>query len=641
MGDKLMPPRPRRRYLTPEQEEEDNKFFEGLTPPVQIDTTSATPSFNREASEQSLFGKKGPVAQFGGAVLDTALDTELPLMDFRGNTMKIREIPEAIGNAADEIGSIFTGEAIGQGIGMISDIHKAANDPNVPPGTIPKGMARGIAEGVKDMTMGGIGEFKKNPIMTATGAGFGPKMAKTAIKGAANTVRRGGKALLADQAGVPSELLGDISEQRSIGPNAKFGEFERGMRMTPEELTQDVQQKVAVDLPDEGRRKHLEGMSRLEVPEGGLDPLGLLVGANNKLAKHRITIGRDGIDYSKSRISRDTEAQNTMNDMIETINEGIHSQDPREIAESLSIAYDMVENIPPHKDRVRRYMRDVWREYRDAVGEQIPGYNSVQLPAKARIEALEAIREVLFATKDERRLRTMTERGIPDSKLTSALDHIYGPQSTRKVQAEFVDKLSKMVEEELGEKVDFKRLAGGVRVAGDRRGFWRITDPIGLGPGMLGFAATGEVTTAMGLQFLSVVGKVIGAATIQQPRVAMQIAKSFGMSRNVVKQIGERAEEARQWFNSLTPLQKQQKFAPMLPNDPTTRLLPSARDRMHGDLGVEGQGERLRRLAPKGSATNVITTGMVWQAMGADTPEEQDRTGTNFFRRLGRRSPRP
>ena len=377
--------------------EEDEEYLRKLN--SGLPSSSAPSSFNREEAAQSLFGREGPVARFGRATLDAALDVELPLEDFgdtgefydpvtqrwtdkfglqRGNRIKIREIPEIIGNAADELGSIFTGEAIEEGAGMLTDIYRAARDPDVPPGTIPKAMALGAVEGAKDMALEGIGQFKESPFMTATGAGLGPKMAKAAIKGAGDAVRAGGKRMMAHEAGVPVELLGDISEQRSLGPNAKFSEFERGMRMTPEELTQDVQQKVGIDLPEASRKKHLEGMKRLRVPEGGLDPLGMLVDAGRKLEKHRIRIGRDGkFDYSKSRISRDTQAQKQMNDMIETINEGVHSQDPREIAESLSIAYDMIENIPLRKKRVRQYMRDVWHDYRDAVGQQIPGYLSL------------------------------------------------------------------------------------------------------------------------------------------------------------------------------------------------------------------------------------------------------------------------
>jgi sulfite reductase alpha subunit-like flavoprotein len=112
---------------------------------------------------------------------------------------------------------------------------------------------------------------------------------------------------------------------------------------------------------------------------------------------------------------------------------------------------------------------------------------------------------------------------------------MWSNNANRTVQREFADKLTKEIKMVLGEDVDIKRVAGGLRVAsGSRTGFGTTLDVL-LGSGGIYASIQGDFTTAAG----SALAAIISSATIQNPKVAARIAQTFGASEEVADKISD------------------------------------------------------------------------------------------------------
>lgn len=627
-------------------------------------------SDEEEDPRDGIFDREGLISNVVGAGWEAVKDYELPLMDFKGNTLRpVGDLPEVAGNVAEGISDFFTGRSLDKAVDTFDMLQKATQDPEIGYSGVAAEVGKALIKAPVDIVAGAIGEFKEHPISSTMAIGLGPKAVGSVVKGTKNALRAGSRRLVAQQAGVREELLSDISGQRRLGPNAEFEYFERGMKMTPEELGSSVQRQVAVDLPSASKEKHDIEFSKLRPPEGGFDALALLVEANKRLSAPDIGIkigqkatrtrpNKEGFDFTDSIISADRMAQQRVKNIVNLMNDAIHTNDLKAIATAFRQSWNQIAKVPARETDVKGLLTRVWGKYRGAVGDQVPGYNKVQGAASARMDALAAIRSQLFAQKSEAGLAALEKTGGLDKVLIAALDHVYAPNANRRVQGKFIDDLSKMINDELGVKTNIKRLAGGIRVAQESRGFLRPITDVGVpSTSLLAGMYSENIGVGVAVGVLGIVGKIIAAGTVQQPRVAMQIAKGFGMTQNVVDEIGRRITKAKKWINS-----KGGSRLKSFIDDPlkikTSDLYAGAtakkgkgRARTIGEridakqkLARESysseKGRQLRKigeLAPDATAATFISAGVAWAQM----MEENLQGDNGFFEVIGRQRRQP
>ena len=473
----------------------------------------------------------GIASKLGDAFMDTPI---LPLKDFRGNEIKVKDIPGIASNAAGEVGSLvkFMSDPMG------SDFVKGLREM---PGAIakdPLGAAKAVGKGVlEDTVMGGIGAFKREPLQTLAVAGELPGVANKMMSALGRGTKVGGKATLSRMSGLPEELLSDVAGGRRRGKNSpQMDSFNEGLnKTTTEEFAAKVQKVVAEDLPNAASEKWDEAFQALKVPDSGIS-----IGAARRdladvLARQRISTGADGLDFSRSDFRARPDLQKKITQIVETL-DTMDPTDVRDIHSALKSAYKIVDTLPIDDGASRRALSEIWGQYRDTVGKQIPGFNEMQKEFSVAQKTLEGFRAQLLGNAKQGRLQKMDSNGAISKNLIAALDHMWSPNANRSVQREFADKLSAEIRDVLGEKVDIKRVAGGLRVkSGSRSGFGTTLDVL-LGGGGIMAGFHGDLGTMAG----SMLAAIVSSATIQNPRFAASIAKTFGATEEVADEIARR-----------------------------------------------------------------------------------------------------
>ena len=482
-----------------------------------------------------LMGALGKVAS---GAWETLKDTNvLPLKDFKGNTLKFGDLDDVVAGAGGEIADVAKGiwspteSETYKGLSQAYDVAKA--DPANFAMQAPVALAKGAYD---DLLLGGIGTAKQAPLSTFSLGGKAPatvnKMLKTLAKGA----KTGGKKTLSRLSGVPEDLLSDIAGQRRLGKDSEGNQsFNEGLKNTTmEEFASKVQRVVSDDLPDVASDNWSKAFKTLSAPKDGIDTKRVWDDLGEVLSGQRIRVGKDGFDFSRSDLRARPDLQNKITQMVLTLDD-MDGKDVRDIHSALMSARKIVDTLPIDDRASRRALGEIWGHYRDAVGKQIPGFNAMQKDYSMAQKALEGFRSQLFGNNNQGKLSNLSDIGAINKNIVAALDHMWSNNANRTVQREFADKLTKEIKTVLGEDVDIKRVAGGLRVAsGSRTGFGTTLDVL-LGSGGIYASIQGDFTTAAG----SALAAIISSATIQNPKVAARIAQTFGASEEVADKISD------------------------------------------------------------------------------------------------------
>lgn len=498
---------------------------------------------------------KATQANVGGGILGTMGDIAsgaweafketnvLPMKDFRGNTFKVKDIPTVAGNAVGEVGDFINFVQDPMGSETVQGMKQLPAAVAKDPVGVGKAMGKGFVE---DTLMGGIGAVKRDPLQSTALVGKLPAIAKKGAGILGNMTKTGSRKMLSTLSGVPEELLSDVAGQRRLGKDSPGMEaFDEGLkRSTPEELASNVQKVVADELPQKASENWDKAFRDLRAPKDGInvkqvwDDLGVV------LKDQRIFLGEKGFDFSRSDFRARPDLQKKITEMVLTLND-MDGRDVRDIHSALKAAYRVIDTLPIDDRSSRRALSEIWGHYRDTVGKQIPGFNKMQSEFSLTQKALDGYRFQLFGNASQGKLQQTAQNGAINKSLVAALDHLWSPNANRTVQREFVDKLSVDIKNQLGEDFDIKRVAGGLRVAsGTRTRFGTTLDMLLSGNGLMaGFQ--GDIGTAAA----SIFGAILSAATVQNPRVAAGIARTFGASEGVVDEIRRRTQTIKDAAN--------------------------------------------------------------------------------------------
>jgi len=500
----------------------------------------------KEATQASAgIDLMGALSKVAGGAWDTFKDTNvLPLKDFKGNTIKYKDVPGIIGDASGQLSRFAKGlwspteSETYKGLSQAYDVAKA--DPVNFAMQAPVALAKGAYD---ELLLGGIGTFKKEPLTTLSLVGKAPAVANKFFKTLGKMGKTGGKTTLSRLSGVPEDLLSDIAGQRRLGKNSVGNEsFNEGLKNTTmEEFAGKVQRIVSDDLPDVASDNWDKAFKGLSAPKDGIDTKRVWDDLGSVLSGQRIKVGKDGFDFSRSDFRARPDLQNKITQMVLTLDD-MDGKDVRDIHSALKAAYRIVDTIPIDDRASRRALGEIWGHYRDAVGNQIPGFNAMQKDFSMAQKALDGFRSQLFGNNKQGKLSNLSDIGAINKNIVAALDHMWSNNANRTVQRDFADKLTKEIKTVLGEDVDIKRVAGGLRVAsGDRARFGNQMDVLIASGGGIMAGITGDVTTAIGPIFLS----LLSSATVQNPKVAAGIARTLGASEEIADKIASNVNKIK------------------------------------------------------------------------------------------------